>query len=265
METAEKEILSIDITPVEDEQYIAPVQSANTLFHFFTEPDFLYSTLRGKALIPRFYAEYVDYLSIGLHQVAYPMVCFCDINIHRLEDHLSTYGNYGIAFSKKWGIHHGVQPIQYVNRSSILCNEFSKAFATATQVQEDIPVNDYLLAHMCYLKPISGPMLRNGVTIQKNFTDEREWRFVPNLHQIDLPQAVTDDYMSTIKVLNETISDNDCCWLKFSLSVIKYIILRNDADFEEICHIIEETTDDYTVQRRLFSKVLIWDNIKEDF
>ena len=108
-------------------------------------------------------------------------------------------------------------------------------------------------------------MLRNGVTIQKNFTDEREWRFVPNLHQIDLPQAVTDDYMSTIKVLNETISDNDCCWLKFSLSDIKYIILRNDADFEEICHIIEETTDDYTVQRRLFSKVLIWDNIKEDF
>ena len=27
------------------------------------------------------YAENVDYLSIGCHQIAYPMVCFCDINI----------------------------------------------------------------------------------------------------------------------------------------------------------------------------------------
>ena len=59
METAEKEILSIDITPVEDEQYIAPVQSANTLFHFFTEPDFLYSMLK------RSLATIVEFLFLG--------------------------------------------------------------------------------------------------------------------------------------------------------------------------------------------------------
>lgn len=265
MEDTEKNVLHVDVAHQQDENYIPPVQSANTLFRFFKKSDYLYSALRNKALIPRFYAENVDYLSIGCHQIAYPMVCFCDINIHRLSNHLVTYGGYGIAFSKRWGIHQGIQPLQYVNYHSILCKDFSTAFTSAMQAEQTIPAIDYLLTQMFYLKPIEGIMPRDGKEISKNFTDECEWRFIPDISQIGLPSAVTDDNMASIGVLNKTIADNECCWLKFSPSDIKYIILKNEDDFMDLCKIINEITDDDAVRKKLISQVLIWENVKEDF
>lgn len=265
MESTEKEVLRIDDAQQSHEQYITPVQSANTLFRFFEKSDYLYSTLRNRALVPRFYAENVDYLSIGYHQIAYPMVCFCDINIHRLSNHLTTYGRYGIAFSKRWGIQQGIQPLQYVNNHSILCKDFSAAFSSALQTEETIPAIDYLLTQIFYLKPIEGIMPRNGSEISKNFTDECEWRFIPDVSQIDLPPAVSDDEIASIGVLNKTIADNECCWLKFSPSDIKYIILQSEDDFTDICRVIDEITDNDMVRKKLISQVLIWDNVKEDF
>ena len=120
----------------EDGQYLPAKQSANTLFRFFEKPKYLYSALKRSALIPRYYEENVDYLDIGYHQIAYPMICFCDINIHKLEEHMEFYGKYGIAFSKAWGIAKGVQPIQYINNSSVLCQDFKCAFNEATATSQ---------------------------------------------------------------------------------------------------------------------------------
>ena len=96
--------ISLSIQERKDEVTTTPTQSANTLFRFFTKLDYLLGSIEKKALIPRYYGENVDYLNIGHHQIFYPMICFCDITVHRLEDHMQTYGEYGIAFSKSWGI-----------------------------------------------------------------------------------------------------------------------------------------------------------------
>lgn len=142
---------------------------------------------------------------------------------------------------------------------------FSTAFTSAMQAEQTIPAIDYLLTQMFYLKPIEGIMPRDGKEISKNFTDECEWRFIPDISQIGLPSAVTDDNMASIGVLNRTIADNECCWLKFSLSDIKYIILQNEDDFVDLCKIINEVTNDDTVRKKLIFQVLIWENVKEDF
>ena len=71
--------------------------------------------------------------------------------------------------------------------------------------------------------------------------------------------------MASIGVLNETLADYECCWLKFNLADVKYIILQNDNDFEEICGVIDKISDNETTRRQLISKILIWDNAKEDF
>lgn len=39
-------------------------QSANTLFHFMTKPEYLDSVLRRRAIIPRYCVETIDYLNI---------------------------------------------------------------------------------------------------------------------------------------------------------------------------------------------------------
>ena len=61
---------------------------------------------------PRYCVEDISYLKIPkLKRIAFPMKCFCDINMHRLDVHLGWYGYYGLAFSKEWGMSRGIQPI----------------------------------------------------------------------------------------------------------------------------------------------------------
>ena len=258
-------IVSVNLDERETESYSAPKQSANTLFRFFKKPEYLFEALKRRAMIPRYYGENVDYLDIGLHQIAYPMICFCDITVHRLGDHMSLYGGYGIAFSKEWGIEKGIQPLEYINKNSILCKDFSAAFTAAMQAEEESPAVDFLLTQMLYMKPIEGTMPRDKGEIKKNFTDECEWRYVPYVSALGLPPAVTDSEIAGVGVLNATLSDNECCWLQYDYTDVKYIILQNEEDFAALCNVIDEVVDDEGIKRKLISKVILWNEAKEDF
>ena len=257
--------VSLSVEKREDEIYIPPKQSANTLFRFFKEPDYLFGSIEKKAMIPRYYGENIDYLNIGFHRIAYPMICFCDITVHKLGEHMDLYGKYGIAFSKTWGIQKGIQPLQYVNRNSILCHDFSEAFKTSIMEGKEDSATNFLLTQMYYMKPIEGTMPRDGKNIKKNFTDECEWRYVPNISTIGLPQVVTESDMASIDVLNRTISETDAVWLKFEFNDIKYIILPTNQDFEKICVFLDGVVADESIRRKLISKIIIWDEAKEDF
>lgn len=258
--------ISLSIQERKDEVTTTPTQSANTLFRFFTKLDYLLGSIEKKALIPRYYGENVDYLNIGHHQIFYPMICFCDITVHRLEDHMQTYGEYGIAFSKSWGISRGIQPLQYINQKSALNKDFSKAFISAMETEYDSPAANFLLTNMYFIKPIEGIMPRNGKDVFKNFTDECEWRYIPDVASIDLPQVVIEDDAASIGKLNATIEDNDCCWLKFDFSDIKYIIIPTEDDFEMLCNVIERIVgNDEAAKRKLISKIILWSDAKEDF
>ncbi len=260
-----KSLIKFSLQKRIESQTLAPTQSANTLFRFFTDPKYLFGTIEKQALIPRYYGENIDYLNIGYHQIYYPMICFCDITIHRLSEHLDVYGRYGIAFSKTWGVDHGIQPLQYVNEKSILCNDFSKAFKFAIDNESDTPEANFLLTQMYYMKPIEGNMPRNGKYIFKNFTDECEWRFIPNVADIELPQVVTEDDAASIGKLNDTINENNCCWLEFDYSDIKYIIIPDESELADVCDVIECSVKDKEIQRKLISKIILWSDAKEDF
>lgn len=260
-----KELLEVSVQSRIELAAPPPTQSANTLFRFFTKPEYLFGTIEKHALIPRYYGENVEYLNIGQHQVYYPMICFCDITIHRLAEHLNVYGQYGIAFSKAWGVRHGIQPLQYVNRNSVLCSDFSKAFTSAIISEADTPEANFLLTQMYYMKPIEGNMPRNGKDIFKNFTDECEWRFIPNVAAIDLPQVVSEDDAACIGKLNDTVAEHDCCWLKFDYSDIKHIIIPDESELAAICDVIERSVSDKETQRKLISKIILWSDAKEDF
>ena len=150
-------------------------------------------------MIPRFYEESIDYLKIGQSIVAYPMVCFCDINMHLLASHVDFYGKYGLVFSKEWGRRKGIQPIHYINPESPLCNDFSFAFKKAFEQEEDSASSDYLLSHMVYMKPLSGKMHRGDSEVERVFTDEREWRYIPaSISKTDIPCVIPEDKLFII-------------------------------------------------------------------
>ena len=111
------------------------------------------------------------------------MKCFCDINLHRLEEHLAWYGYFGLAFTKEWGMKNRIQPIQYINPNSALCRDFSSAFKAALRLdtskesKEQRYLKDFLLHEMMYYKPYEGNMKNRNTNKfeRKCFTDECEW------------------------------------------------------------------------------------------
>lgn len=108
---------------------------ADTLFSFTSAVEYLIGYLQKSMISPRYCDENISYLGIRkIKKIAFPMKCFCDINLHRLEDHLAWYGYYGIAFSKEWGMQNKIQPVQYINPDSVLCKDFSSSFKKALKI-----------------------------------------------------------------------------------------------------------------------------------
>lgn len=256
----------VSITSLYGGTYIPPRQSADTLFHFIEKIEYLIPILEREALVPRYCIETIEYLQIPYRNIAYPMLCFCDINLHKIHEHVDFYGGYGIAFSKQWGISKGIQPVQYLNEHSALCEDFSEAFKMAKESSYTDKAHHYLLSQMYFLKPIVGDMLRNGKKVHRNFTDECEWRFIPQVVPEGFPAVLLDDGIIGKETLNLALARYNNAWLKFSTDDIKYLIVRNREDFQEVIKTIFERSEfENNTQHNLISKILVWDEVRGDF
>lgn len=259
------------------ETYIRPEQSANVLFNFMRKLQYLKEILSNKAMIPRYNEESIGYIGInGLSRIAFPMTCFCDIFLNKLIPHMSSYGAYGIGLDKKWGIVQGIQPIHYVNPNSSLKKEFQEVFSNSfylrlNEVQEDMKrYNNYLLTNLLYMKPIEGKMLRNKMYEICNFHDEKEWRFLPDINNIetDLPMLIPQHLMNPTAYSSYSDGIRKCekLWLKFEYKYIKYIIVETVQDRQELIQfIMNDIAADSYEKYILISKILVFDELKEDW
>ena len=76
---------------------IRSVQSANALFNFMKKLEYLKKILERKAIVPRYNLENVSYLNTDYNSIMLPMVCFCDINLHKVLPHTNIYGEFGLT------------------------------------------------------------------------------------------------------------------------------------------------------------------------
>lgn len=249
------------------DEYTPPIQSADTLFHFEKKLEYLLPIIERFALVPRYCSEDIHYLDINIGKLAYPMLCFCDINLHKMQDHIKFYGGdgYGIAFAKKWGIAKAIQPIQYINPISPLKKDFSKAFLDSVQSSKNSMAQDYLLTQMLFFKPIEGTMDRNDKSIHKNFTDECEWRYIPDLSNTNLPQVIHENDLFSKNTWNKALEHADSAWIKFKPDDVKYIILKTREDFEKLIDVLSTKGLDGMTVNTLISKTIIWQEEKGDF
>lgn len=257
--------------------YIFSKQSANVLFKFMGNMDFLKNIIRKKAFIPRYNEENLEYLNIyGVDKIVFPMVCFCDINLSRLDSHVKYYGPYGIALKKKWGIEKGIQPIHYINENSYIRKDlsylFSKSYNALSQNEEVSEYNDYLLTHLLFIKPLVGKMLKNEEYDEKNFTDEKEWRYVPEILEEDninlIIPSVYIDRENAYDYYSNKLNNIEHLWLHFDYEDIEYIMVSSEKDREEFISFIEEEIDNEEDKMKkyiLISKIIVYDIINKDW
>lgn len=263
----ETKTFELEKAQLEKSDYARPKQSADTLFHFVGKLEWLLSAFENFALIPRYCTEDVDYLDIAFRKLAFPMLCFCDINFHKLHEHIHFYGGdgYGIAFSKEWGISKHIQPIQYINPNSPLKYDFSKAFADSLKEETSDSAQNFLLSQLLYYKPIQGTMEREGESVNKNFTDECEWRFIPDVNGTEYPQVILESDLFSKNEWNKAMHYREQCWLKFDPEDIKYIIVKTKEDFLQLIDVLEKKEIPKDKMMYVISRVLVWDDAKEDF
>ena len=258
-----------------EEGYYA--QSANTLFNFMEEPEFLETALFKKALIPRYYVEDVRFLNLQADENRYDYIavlqkCFCDIQLSKLfadlyvncngkdyeslsdkdkqkalskNTHPDFYGKYAIAFSKEWGIEHKLQPINYLNKNGQAARSLSKVF-TYLMRRKRLPSNlmEDLLSRFAYTKPVQG-------TMEKVFFDEN------NKKKTLLYNKVFHDekewrYVPDVRLMNkhrleivlanpQAIDERDS-WNK-NLQDEKYKDLWLDFNYEDIKYLLVPDND----------------------
>ena len=250
---------------------------ADTLFNFTTELDHIITYITNKMVSPRYCEEDIRYLKIPhLKKIAYPMKCFCDINLHRIEEHLQWYGYYGLAFTKDWGMQRQIQPIHYINPESMLRKDFTKVFSAALksdvrkESKTQSKMENFLLHEMMYYKPYEGKMKnRNTGKIKKKcFTDECEWRFIPDVTRAGFMQVYFNEDILNAGGLNDisnSMSGIREISLNFDYADLKYIIVKTLSDFEILTEVIMTLGLDKLEEYQLISKVIIWDSAKGDF
>lgn len=253
--------------------------SSNALFHFTTKAEYLIGILR-ETFIPRYSYEEtkldISAAASGVKKGAIPMTCFCDISLSQIQNHIKTYGSYGIGMTKEWGVRKKLNPIIYINEGSALANHYlSLVNNIRDSLVKDCPegvlklaINNLEISN--YLKPYSGDFLRNGKTIKKvKFYNEREWRYIPEIRG-------DKDIMS---VLDKKEFDNELLLAgennklrKFSLDFepndIKYIFVKDESEIHAMIKALRQIKgsrfDAETIDI-LSTKILTTKQIDEDF
>jgi hypothetical protein len=218
---------------------------SSTLFHFTKSVDVVCSILKN-GFWPRYCLEDVQWQGYpGFDFVAFPMVCFCDIPIGRIAEHVAFYGSYGVGLTKDWAVRNGMNPAIYFAANKQLHAAF-QGLANAIDHAKDQTLKDaawddvrYLLAHS---KPTSGRMIVAGQPLAKEFYQESEWRHVPRGNGIK-SFIKYDDFQKT----GELTQANEDLQQKFAVSFlpgdVKYLFVKDDSDIPVLMNFIQTQMD----------------------
>lgn len=219
---------------------------SSSLFHFTKSIEVVKAILK-KGFWPRYCLEDVRWQGYeNFDYVAFPMTCFCDIPISRIDEHVGFYGSYGIGLTKAWGEKNSLNPIMYLSGSNPLHSTMQKIIYAMSGLPEErrsAALADivYLLA---YAKPVAGRMLIEGKPVEKEFYLESEWRFVPKSEKI-FNSMMHEDFKDDKKREKSNAETSEHCRLQFLPSDVRYIFVPTDSEIPEIINFIQTKLDSY--------------------
>jgi len=159
---------------------------SHTLFHFTQNKETMKLILKN-GFWPRYCLEDIRWINMQADYMAFPMVCFCDIPLSRISEHVNFYGNYGLGMTKEWANANGLNPIMYLASDNNLMkqirslNEHANKHSESSDVELAKKSMRYLYMH---IKPSDGNMLVDGHSVSKEFYQESEWRYVPQHEEV---------------------------------------------------------------------------------
>ena len=239
---------------------------SHTLFHFTKSIDALKSILKN-GFWPRYSLEDFNWYNSEMGFIGYPMVCFCDIPLTRIGEHVGFYGEYGLGLTKQWGMPNGLSPLIYLSQSTPVSEALFRLFKNNVQNTQDYYEDSAkdINSIISYIKPVEGNILVGAIPTPKEFYQENEWRYVPKSHTIS--QWINkEDYADSKKLsqLNKIAKDDGV--LQITPNDIKYIFVKSDANIPGIINFIQTELDYYSGNdlKILMSRVVSSESINVD-
>ncbi len=241
---------------------------SDALFHFTKQAETLYKILKS-GFWPRYCLEDVSWLGFEkFDYIGYPMVCFCDIPLSRINSHRAFYGDFGVGMSKEWGIKNGLNPIAYISGNNAVSktykdlNEYAHKFPEGVNRENSKVAMRFLVANA---KPIQGTMFVGNEPKDKVFYHESEWRFVPVSDQIEEYLTLEESRdPQVLEAANEGTKNH--CMIKFEPEDIKYIFVESDGDIPSLVNFINAELGHLQAnqQKILYSRIISLESLNKD-
>ncbi len=238
---------------------------SSTLFHFTKSEEILFDILLN-GFWPRYCLEDVQWQQGGTGFVAFPMVCFCDIPLARISEHVNFYGSYGLGLSREWAERNNLNPVLYISTGSGLCSSIQNIFSFTLRIKVDDgkAIGDcrYLIAHS---KPTGGQIILEGKPVQKEFYQESEWRYVPSHSEVkNYLKKDTFEDKENLEVHHSKTKEHVS--LKFLPTDVSYVFVPRDCNIPNVINFMQSKLDSYPSAdlKVLLSRVISLESIVRD-
>lgn len=227
--------------------------SSTTLFNFTDTFDHLVSNLENGFYCGELYEKLPIDSTVAGYKAA--MVCFCDIPLGQIKEHLGWYGNFAIGIRRDYARKHGVNPVWYIHSDNLA---LKKMFSTKDKSElQESPILPYLKRFLGKQKDVSG---RNRM---KKFYDEREWRYVSQNAELKPKIILGGNHIDNAKEVEDTKNFTN---MPRNLDAIEYIIVNNQENKEELYKVLKKLSDKHNVSYEgLISSILTCNQIRKDF
>jgi hypothetical protein len=196
------------------------------------------------------------------------MVCFCDIPLSRINDHVQFYGEFGLGLTRQWGLRNKLSPVLYLTPE----NPVASSILGLNEIFDEIPEEKHdkhkhvVRRLLSFIKPVEGRMVVDSKPVEKEFYQESEWRHVAGVD-------VGEGYLTAEEFRDHEAlrSANDLTrqhhMLKFLPSDIRYIFVRSDSDIPSLMNFIQTELDYYpgADSKILMSRVTSLESLRVDW
>lgn len=203
---------------------------------------------------------------------AFTMVCFCDIPLSEIRNHVDSYGYYGIGLTKEWAKKKKLNPVLYIDSNSTIGPNLIRQLRRIANSRDDSDDSRDLIDEfaeiMCYTKNYEGEITK-GVDLLKNyrFYDEREWRYIPSMQEIEpaWQLAVGKRYLANKAEFNDKVSH---VRLTFEPKDIAYILIKSEEEITQCCDEIRKIFSNkcsVVELEMLLTRIMTMERVIKDF
>jgi hypothetical protein len=167
-----------------------------------------------------------------------PLVCFCDIPLSQIGNHISEYGKYGLGLSREWTLRSKLNPVLYYHEKSDLYSLYMKLSKSLSDIANETSENKYNESNpydsfciskdlFAYFKPYYGYDFK--LKDNKVFYSEREWRYISK-NTVSGNVIIPDSIENRDAIISNGNYILDSEVLFFEPKDVTFIILQNENE-----------------------------------